>query len=160
MKWLLAALLTGLLFFSLGTQSYKKAVQPACGTLFYAETNPREASADDDYMSFWDHAGGTTEGNEDEFRANADLLRVHSLSCVVATAPGAGKDAWVITIRDDGSDTSVACTIDETATSCDDTTNEATVATGSLMNFDISSAGSDADPTATALITCSVCMSD
>ena len=129
-----------------------------CGTLLYASVDPTEASATDDFMSMWDHAGSTTEGNEDEFLANAHLLTFHSLSCVVATAPGAGQDPWIVTIRDDGGDTAVTCTIDEAATTCDDSANSAAVAAGSAVNFDISSAGGDADPTANALITCTVCM--
>ncbi len=129
-----------------------------CGILFHAAVNPTEASATDDFMSMFDHGGSTTEGNEDEFIANDALLTFHSLRCDVATAPGAGNDPWAVTIRDDGGDTTVTCTIDETATSCADSTNSAVVAAGSLVNFDISSAGGDADPTANALITCSVCM--
>lgn len=130
-----------------------------CGTLFYAAVDPTEAGATDDFMSFFDHSGSTTEGNEDEFIANDGLLTVHSLRCDTATAPGAGKDAYLIVIRDDGGDTAVTCTIDETATSCADSSNSAVVAAGSLMNFDINSdVGAGTDPDASALMTCSVCM--
>ncbi len=128
-----------------------------CGALFHAQVDPTEAGATDDFMSMWDHGGSTTEGNEDLFMANDALLTFHSLACVTATAPGAGDD-WVITMRDDGADTAVLCVIDDTNTSCTSTTLSAAVAAGSLLNFDISSDAGASDPTASALITCSVCM--
>ncbi len=130
-----------------------------CGAMFHASVNPTEAGATDDFMSLQDHSGSTTEGDEDDFFANSALLTFHSLRCDVATAPGAGNDDWRIVMRDDGADTTVTCDIAETATGCEDTANSTAVAPGSNLNFDINSdIGGGADPTAAALITCSVCM--
>jgi len=130
-----------------------------CGTLLYSSVNPTEAGATDDFMSFWDHSGSTTEANEDEFLVNSALLTFHSLRCDIDVAPGAGADDWRIVVKDDGVDTAVTCDISETAVFCIDATNSAAAAAASAVNFDINSdVGAGADPAAAALITCTVCM--
>ncbi len=133
-----------------------------CGGLFWAQVNPTEASATDDFLSMFDHGGSTTEGNEDLFLANDALLTFHSMRCDIDVAPGVGNDTIRVLMRDDGGDTAVVCDIDETATSCTSGALSAAVAAGSLLNFDVSTdlAGDgDGDIVDTAaLITCSVCM--
>ena len=135
-----------------------------CLQIFSVEFNPTEASATDDYASL---VGinvatglalfGATETSVDQFLVpvgvNIDNLRVD-----VATAPGAGNDPWTITIRDDAASTTLTCTVDETATTCNDAVAPVVVAANSRLDVLVSSAGGDADPTATALITVSFCI--
>lgn len=133
--------------------------ESVCGTLLYSSVDPTELGATNDFMSFWDHGGSTTEANEDEFLANDALLTFHSLRCDVDVAPGVGVDAWSIVVRDDGAGTAVTCVIDESATSCTDGSNSAAVAAGSAVNLYVNSnVGGGADPANAALLTCTVCM--
>ena len=77
--------------------------------------------------------GDGTEGNVDHCAVPfAGTLK--NLYCSVTTAPGGGT-SWAITVRDDASDTSVTCTISNTSTTCNDTSNTATVAAASLLTI-------------------------
>jgi hypothetical protein len=59
----------------------------------------------------------------------------------VALAPGSGN-SYVFTFRDNGSDTSLTCTISgASATSCSDTTDTASVTAGDLVDYSIVTAG-------------------
>ena len=127
-----------------------------CDMILYASMNPTEAGATDDFMSMLDHAGSQAEGTEDDYVAIPGALNFHHLRCDVDVAPGVGNDPWTIVAREDGGDLAVTCAIDEANTSCTDVTNVAAVSVGGLLNYDISSAGGDADPDAAASITCSV----
>jgi len=63
-------------------------------------------------------------------------MTMHSLRAKVDTAPGVSK-SWAITLRDDGADTSLTCTISGTATTCADTTHFPAIGAGSLLNWKI-----------------------
>lgn len=133
--------------------------EDSCAQVVYAVLDPTEAGGTDDFASWSDHSASTTEANEDDFYFPLGVSTIHSLQCVIDTAPGAGQDAWRITVRDDGSDTGVTCDIDETATNCTDSSNTVAPSIRSKMNFDISSEVSgDADPTAAGELFCSVCI--
>lgn len=130
-----------------------------CGAILHAKIDPTEAGATDDYMSMNDHAGSTTEANEDDFYMPTGMTLIHSLRCDIDVAPGAGNDDWRIVIRDDGGDTAVTCDISETATNCTDTSNSVAPAAGSKLNFDVhSDIGAGTDPDAAAELFCSVCL--
>ncbi|MHA2313216.1 MAG: hypothetical protein ACXADF_17150 [Candidatus Thorarchaeota archaeon] len=135
-----------------------------CSQVLTSAVDPTEASATVDYLSMKDGTGSTTENNEDDFQVAAAAMVVSNLYCVTATAPGAGNDPWAMTVRTGvaGSlgDSAVTCTIDEAATTCSDATNSAAVAAGERITISIDSAGGDADPTASALIECSMCLSN
>lgn len=125
--------------------------------------DPTEAGATNDYLSLLDGAGSTNEASEDDYvMFAAQAMTVNNLRCVAATAPGAGKDPWTMTVRvgvaGSLADTDVTCAIDEAETSCTDATNDAAVAPGDSITISISSAGGAADPDANALITCSMCL--
>lgn len=129
-----------------------------CGAFFWAQGDPTEAGATPDFLSFWDHGMSTTEGNEDLMQANAVLLNFHSMSCVVDVAPGAGDD-WLVSLREAGgapTSGTVTCRIDDTNTSCA-SADTATVAVGALINLDVESDTGATDPTAAALLTCTIC---
>lgn len=76
---------------------------------------------------------------------------VRRLYCFATTAPG-GADSLAITVRKNGADTSITCTLTGVATTCNDTSNTATLSAGDRVSFKaVASAGSLA-----AGVTCSV----
>jgi hypothetical protein len=129
----------------------------SCLTVLAVGVNPTEASATNDFANLLDNTISTTEANENLFTIPI-AMKAHSLRATVDVAPGAGNDPWAITLRDDSASTTLTCTIDETATSCTDAVNEPVMAAGSRLAILISSAGGDADPTAAALATVSLCL--
>lgn len=131
-----------------------------CGTLLYSSIDPTEAGATDDYMSFRDHAGSTTEANEDDFWGPAAMLNVHSLHCDIDADPGVGKDAWTITLRKDSGDTALTCVIDEAAFVCNSSgVVDLGGAGGALLNLSVDSAvGGGDDPDAAGELFCSLCL--
>lgn len=128
-----------------------------CLQVISVEINPTEASATNDYINLVDNGFSSTEGDEDMFRVPVAVI-AHNLSVLVDVAPGAGNDPWAVTLRDDGADSSLTCTIDEGATTCTDTSNAPSIAITSLLNILIDSTGGDADPTAAAVINVSFCL--
>lgn len=133
------------------------AVVNGCFQILAVEINPTEASATNDFVNLVDNSFSATEADENMFMVPVAVY-AHSLRAEVATAPGVGNDAWAVTLRDDVASTTLTCTIDEALTSCADSTNRPLLAAGSKLAVLVSSAGSDADPTATASITISFCL--
>lgn len=134
-----------------------------CLQIFSVEFDPTEAGATNDFASLvaidvatGDASFSATEGNEDQLRVPVGVV-AHNLSVQVGAAPGAGNDAWVVTLRDDAASTTLTCTIDEAATTCTDVTNAPAIAAGSLVNLLVTSAGPDADPSATTVMRISFC---
>ena len=126
--------------------------------------NPTETGGTNDFVSLssvststGDASFGTSEGSEDQFAVPVALI-LNNLYVEVDTAPGAGNDNWVITLREDGGSETLTCDIDETATTCTDTANDSSIAGGAKVNFLVSSEdGGGADPTAAAEMIISFC---
>lgn len=136
-----------------------------CTSVVSVSYNPTEAGATDDFVSLiaidtatGDASFSATETNEDQFIAPV-ALRAANLRADVATAPGAGNDDWSITLREDGASEILTCLISEAGTSCTDTTNIATIAAGADLDLLVtSSTGGGADPTASAEMRISFCL--
>lgn len=137
----------------------------ACTSVVARSYNPTEAGATDDYVSLiavdtgtGDASFSATETAEDQFIAPV-ALRAANLRVDTATAPGAGNDAWVITLREAAGSTALTCTIDEAATSCTDVANLEAIAAGAALDIQVtSSTGGGADPTASAEMRISFCL--
>ena len=127
-----------------------------CTTFKSQSINPTEASATDDFVNLIDNTIGTTDGAEDDFIVPV-AMTAGSLKVDVDVAPGAGNDPWAITLVEAGSATTVTCTIDEAATTCDSAALTDAIAAGADMTVQVSSAGADADPTAAAQMRISFC---
>jgi hypothetical protein len=92
-------------------------------------------------VSFGSVTGTSTAGaTEDsvETLSPAAAFSVRNLAVQVTTAPGAGQSVTV-TVRDDGADTPLACTITGAATSCTDVADSPVIAAGSTLSLRISS---------------------
>jgi hypothetical protein len=137
----------------------------ACTSVRAVSYNPTEAGATDDYVSLvavdtgtGDASFGATETSEDQFIVPVAMIGAN-LRVDTATAPGVGNDAWVITLREAAGATALTCTIDEAATSCTDVANLEAIAAGAAINFQVtSSTGGGADPTASAEMRISFCL--
>ena len=133
---------------------------PICDQQEYAAVDPTEADATDDFLDLEDHAGSTTEANEDNYLVGI-ARTANRIRCVVDVAPGAGNDDWKMTLRSGVagalSATTLTCNIDEVATSCDATVSGVTVGPDEVVTVDIDSSGPGANPAAAALMTCSIC---
>jgi hypothetical protein len=93
------------------------------------------------YSAFGDTGSllnGATESTQQVLYLGAVLA--HSLRVKVSVAP-AGVTSWAVTLRDDGVDTALTCTITGAATTCADTTNAPSIGAGSLMTLKIVPAG-------------------
>src|SRR3990167_4573843 len=75
-------------------------------------------------MGMGSAAPATAEGDRKELTASGGTLK--NLRMEVATAPGAGTSR-AFTLRKNGANTAVTCTISGTATSCTDTANSVAV---------------------------------
>lgn len=75
-----------------------------------------------------------------ETLAPANAFTAENMSVRLTTAPGAGNSVTV-TLRANGADTALACTIADLATSCTNTANAATVAAASTIALQVSSTG-------------------
>lgn len=133
-----------------------------CINVLSTEHNPTEAGATNDYVSLnLTGAGGSafssTETDNDTFMVPVAMV-ARNLRVEVATAPGAGNDAWIVTVRDDTASTALTCTIDETATNCSDTSNAPAIAAGSKLDVLVDSSGPGADPTASATMNIAFCL--
>lgn len=75
-----------------------------------------------------------------------------NLYAAVIGAPdnGVGTQAWDFTLRVNDSATTLTCDIEETATTCNDTTNTVTVSAGDLVGFNITPSGTPASGTSEA----------
>ena len=78
--------------------------------------------------------------NEDlvETLGPARSFTASSLAVRSSSAPGAGNTVTV-TLRDDGSNTTLSCTIVDPATTCTNTSASATIAAGSTLSLSVSS---------------------
>lgn len=135
-----------------------------CMSVKAVSYNPTEAGATDDYVSLasvdtatGDASFSATENNEDQFILPL-AMKANNLRVDVATAPGAGNDAWTITLREDGASTTLTCTIDETATNCSDSSNQEAVAAGADIDFLVTSSGAASDPDASAEMRIAFCL--
>lgn len=137
----------------------------ACTSVVAVSYNPTEAGATDDYVSLKSVDTGTgdasfsaTETGEDQFIAPVAIKAVN-LYAQVDVAPGAGNDAWVITLREAAGSTTLTCTIDEAATTCSDAVNQEAIAQGAKLDVLVtSSTGGGADPTAAAELQIAFCL--
>jgi hypothetical protein len=136
----------------------------ACTQVIAKSYNPTEAGATDDYVSLasvdtatGDASFSATESAEDQFIAPVAIKAVN-LRVDIATAPGAGNDAWTITLREDGASTTLTCTIDETATNCSDASNQEAIAAGADLDFLVTSSGAASDPDANAEMRIAFCI--
>jgi hypothetical protein len=96
------------------------------------------------YSGLTSPAFGAPSG-ETAVSANEDLVETLSpardvvisrLAVQTTSAPGTGNTVTV-TLRDDGSDTSVSCTVIDAATSCTNTGSSAVVSAGSTLSFGV-----------------------
>lgn len=126
-----------------------------CPNVVAVAIDPTTASPTQ-YVNLVDNTTGTTESADDMYVAPVDIV-AHSLRVLSPTAPGAGQDPWTVYLRDDAADTVLTCVIDETDTSCTDTSHIASIAAGSKLTVSISATGSDAEPTDTAELAVSFC---
>lgn len=103
------------------------------------------ATAATDFVPMFDGTVSATEGDVDQAMPVAGTLS--DLRVRLDTAPGAGK-SYAFTVRKNGADTSVTCTVSEAATSCSDTTNTAIFFSGDLISIESVPTGT---PTAAAM---------
>lgn len=128
----------------------------ACTSIVTAAVNPTEAGATTDYVNLVDNTFSATEADEDMFTVPASLIAAN-LYAEADVAPGVGNDAWVVTLRADGSDTPLTCQIDESATTCNNG-GTANVNSGQKLTVSIVSSGPDSDPSAAGEIALSFCL--
>ncbi|GAG35507.1 unnamed protein product [marine sediment metagenome] len=109
------------------------------------------------YEDFVDQTNGTNESADDNAVAPVDLI-ASNLKVTVVTAPGSGA-SWIFALRDDGSSTTLTCTIANAETSCEDVTHTPTVAQGSRLNF-MNDPTAGSVPTASGTIRITFCWSE
>lgn len=85
---------------------------------------------------------GTSEGAVDGYPLPA-ACSIRNLRVLLGAAPG-GSTSWVITVRINGSDSAVTCSIAGTATTCSDTTHAAAASAGDVVTIAITETGGDA----------------
>jgi len=68
--------------------------------------------------------------------ADATTYTVSSFRARIATAPGASK-SWVFTVRKNGANTTMTCTITGAATQCATTANSFSVTAGDLLSVQV-----------------------
>lgn len=135
-----------------------------CVSVYSMEFNPTETGAINDFVSInmtatlnAQSAFSATETEIDTFMAPVALV-ARKLRVEVDAAPGAGNDAWIVTLRDDASSTALTCTIDETATNCSDASNAPAIVAGSKLDVLVDSSGAGADPNAAATMNIAFCL--
>lgn len=128
-----------------------------CTRVVAGEFNPTEDGATDDFLNLEDNSFSSTETDEDMMMVST-AVTARSLRAEVDVAPGAGNDAWTVTLRDDAGDTLLTCSIDETATNCSNTSSAPSIAGGSKLDVKVASSGADADPTAAGALTVAFCL--
>lgn len=123
------------------------------------------AGATHDYIGFHDLRIGSgdsqTEADVDTFITPAVAV-VNNLRCTISTAPTA-NDTWVFTVRDGAresqADTAVTCTITGASDiDCDDLVNSEAIIQGSTVTVKVDSSTGSADPAASGVFECSVCV--
>jgi hypothetical protein len=82
---------------------------------------------------------GAVEGDAQTLSPNASLT-AQDLAVVATAAPGVGNSVTV-TLRDDGVDTALACTISGLGNTCNSAAASATIAAGSRLSFQLTSSG-------------------
>lgn len=127
-------------------------------TIVAEAVNPTEAGGTDDYINFTDGTIGTTAAAEDEFIVPTEMV-ASRLIADVDVAPGAG-DIWVVTVVDDGTATSLTCSITGTNTSCSETSFSLrpTIAAGSDLTVLLDSSTGATDPAIAAELRVSFCL--
>jgi hypothetical protein len=107
-------------------------IDSECFGMHSVSFNPNEAATE--YISFHQSVSqSTTEANVDTF-FNPVQIDIHSLQVTVDTTVATGS--WAITLRDDGGDTSLTCTI-STGTTCQDLSNVGQPGAASKLNFSV-----------------------
>lgn len=134
----------------------------ACQQVLWGIVNPTEAQVTPDYIDPRDHAGSTTEGNEDTFLMPNATMLVSNLACTVDVAPGAG-DIWTIDVRVGTpgalADTALDCTISgAAATTCSNSADIVLADTTDAITIGIESDDGASDPDAAASIDCRFCL--
>ena len=123
------------------------------------------AGATDDFIGFHGLADGagdsTTETNVDTYLSPIAAV-VNNLHCKIATAPSA-NDTWVFTVRAGApgsqTDTAVTCTITGASdVFCTDAGNAAGIILGSTVTVKVDSSTGAADPVASGVFTCALCI--
>jgi hypothetical protein len=85
------------------------------------------------YLSLFLDEASPTESIAQQRVTEAGTLS--QLSVRLDQNPGTGSDQYTFTVRNNGSNTTVTCTITTPATSCTDTTHSATFAVGDLLSI-------------------------
>lgn len=96
-----------------------------------------------------------TEADVQFYKTPTGSVVYHSMRVFTTTAPdnGGGTQSWVITLRDDGADTALSCTISETAQDCTDA-DSTTPGNGSLMTISVAPSGT---PTLSSAMLVMIC---
>lgn len=122
-----------------------------CTQTRISHSDPDDGAATTRFLAVFDESGLTPNATEtavDDFVAPTGLWFT-DLRVEVSTAPdnGAGTQTRAVTLRDDGADTMMTCTISETATSCEFTASAVRVASGSRLTWEIVNAATPAAAT-------------
>jgi len=75
----------------------------------------------------------TTETQVDNWEAPSQIV-ANDLHCEINQAPAGGGAQWVCSVRINGSDSALTCTISAGALECDDTVNSVTISAGDTVN--------------------------
>jgi len=126
--------------------------------------NPSEAAATDDYVDLFAYDPVTGVADFDTVEANVDNFIVsaasvaHSMAIAIDVAPGAGKGAWTIVVRDDAASTTLTCSIDEAAVACTDVTHAPAIVAASKLDVLVTSTDAGGAPDAAAAMTIAFCL--
>jgi hypothetical protein len=80
-------------------------------------------------------AATTTESSVETLSPARDLS-AKNLAVRTSSAPGVGESVTV-TLRDDGADTALACTVSAAATTCTNTGSTVTIGAGSALSLEV-----------------------
>jgi hypothetical protein len=119
--------------------------QLSCGIRFIPTTSGRwpffsrtynNSTAADNYISIGQPMSASSTGSEGwtQHLAAADMV-AKAMYATTQNAPGSGAN-WAITLRESAADSSLTCTISDTNTSCNATT-DVTINSGNLWNWEV-----------------------
>lgn len=139
---------TGAVTIGPGAVSISGALTTVSGTMVYAHVVGGVKSAIGMVTGYLTAPGqAVSTSTEPPLAVVTRAGTVKSMRCFLGTAPG-GADTAAFTVRKNGSDGAVTCTITGSATTCSDTSNSFTVAAGDRLSIKVvSSAGTAADAT-------------
>ena len=137
-----------------------------CMQTFSVVFDPTEAGAVIDYVPLLTRHATTgiatvnaVGGAGPQFMVARVGMNINNLYATVDAAPGVGKDAWSIFVKDDAVDTAVTCVIDEGATTCNSGALTAVTLSGSLLEIKVTSdVGGGADPELVTTMRVSFCL--